>query len=158
MKFSTREDIEAPIEFVFDEVSDFDRLERQALRRGVKFKRVSAGDANGLGLGWHAKVNFRGKPREVDAEISEVDVPNGYTVSSKTSGIEAVLTVELVALSRQRTRLAVGLEVTPRSLSGRLLVQSLKLAKASLQRRFDNRIADYAQGMGERYSDERGAV
>ena len=57
-----------------------------------------------------------------------------------------------MALSRGRTRVAVELEVKPLNLSARLLVQSLKLAKGSLTRKYKLRIGEYAKGMEERYA------
>lgn len=36
MKFSTRKDIEAPLKFVFNRISDFAAIERQIMRRGVE--------------------------------------------------------------------------------------------------------------------------
>jgi hypothetical protein len=58
--------------------------------------------------------------------------------------------VELVALSRGRTRLSVELELKPRSISARLLVQSLKLARANLNKKFHLRMADYARELEDR--------
>jgi len=58
--------------------------------------------------------------------------------------------VDLVALSRARTRLSVGLDVTPRTLAGRLMIQSMKLAKGNLSKRFRLRVADYAMDVEER--------
>ena len=51
--------------------------------------------------------------------------------------------------------MAVGLEVKPNSLSARLLVQSMKLAKSNLTKRFKVAVADYAETI-ER--DHRGVV
>jgi hypothetical protein len=60
-------------------------------------------------------------------------------------------TVDLVALSRSTTRMSVRLEITAQSMAARLLLQSLRLAKGSLNKRFDTAIADFARSMGERY-------
>ena len=43
MKFSTREDIEAPVDHVFAEVSDFAGFERRALRHGADITRLDEG-------------------------------------------------------------------------------------------------------------------
>jgi hypothetical protein len=58
--------------------------------------------------------------------------------------------VDLVALSPARTRLNVDLEITPRNLAGRLLIQSVKLAKGNLSKRFRLRVAEYAMDVEDR--------
>ena len=46
--------------------------------------------------------------------------------------------------------MAVALDMKPLNLSARLLIQSLKLAKSSLTKKFKDRVADYAKNLGER--------
>ena len=152
MKISTREDIEAPIDYVFWEVSDFDGIERQILRRGVRLERVSTGGEDKLGMSWTARVPFRGRQRDVSAHVAELTAPTFYRISSTTGGVLADVAVELVALSRNRTRVVIGIDIRPASLSARLLIQSMKLAKSNLQRRFDQRVAEYALAITERYA------
>ena len=66
-----------------------------------------------------------------------------------------VMTTELVALSKNRTRIMLSFDIKPLNLSARLLVQSLKLAKTSLTKKFKLRAAEYAKTLEERH--QRGA-
>ncbi|MEE9428201.1 MAG: SRPBCC family protein [Paracoccaceae bacterium] len=152
MKFSTRQDIEAPIEFVFDRTADFDALERQALRRGIEVDRADNLNCNGCGMQWNVRFPFRGKSRKAKGELTEYDVPNSYLIQSVSGGVEADFDVEFLPLSRGRTRVIVGLQLSPKSLSAKLLVQSLKLVKSSLDERFANRIKQFASDIQNRYS------
>lgn len=150
MKLSSREDIEAPIDRVFDSLCEFESFERAAMRRGADVMRVDALTYPGVGMTWDARFPFRGKRREMRVVTTRFEPPQEMIVQAESPGMHATFAVELIALSRSRTRMIVGLEMLPRTLSARLLVQSLKLAKTSLTKRFRLRFAEYAQGMEER--------
>lgn len=155
MKFSTNEDIEAPIEDVFAMLCDFEMFERSAMRRGVEVQRTDKLTAPGVGMQWDASFSMRGKQREVSIEVISFDRPNEMVMESRSQGLLGVMTIELVALSRNRTRISVSFDIKPLNLSARLLVQSLKLAKASLTKKYKTRIAEYAKGMEERYQQKK---
>ncbi|MEE4345550.1 MAG: SRPBCC family protein [Paracoccaceae bacterium] len=150
MKFSAKEDIEAPIEQVFALVSDFESLERAALRRGAEVQRTDSLRKPGVGMRWMAAFMARGRQRKLDIEMTEYESPNGMRFHSVAQGLETDMKVEFVALSRGRTRLSVDLELKPKSISARLLVQSLKLARANLSKKFHLRMADYARDLEDR--------
>jgi hypothetical protein len=152
MKFSTREDIDAPIDQVFEMLSDFDVYERNALRRGADVRRIDDFKVPAVGMQWKAAFTMRGKPRDLEITLAEYDRPNCLLFQSKSSGIEGALSMDLMALSRGRTRLSVALELKPKNLSARLLVQSLKLAKSNLTMRFKQRVADYAKVIEDRHN------
>jgi hypothetical protein len=92
----------------------------------------------------------RGRQRKLDIEMTEYESPNGMRFHSVAQGLETDMKVEFVALSRGRTRLSVDLELKPKSISARLLVQSLKLARANLSKKFHPRMADYARDLEDR--------
>ncbi len=147
MKFSTREDIDAPIAWVFEAVTDFDGFERQMLRRGIEVAHDDACPPPEPGARWKAKLTWRDRPMEIDAELVSVDEGTGYAIESTANGIDCMTVIDLVALSKTRTRLFVSMDLRPTTLSSRLLIQSLKLTKGSLTRRFKARVAEFAQGI-----------
>lgn len=150
MKFSAREDISGPIEQVFDALCDFEAFERLAMRRGAELQRVDPLTRPGVGMKWRVTYTMRGRKREFDLELVEFDRPDQMVFDARSSGIDARFTVDLLALSRNRTRMSVALDLTPLNLSARLLIQSLKLAKSNLSKRFKDRVAEYGKGLGER--------
>ena len=157
MKFSTKEDIEAPIEFVFSQLSDFQSFERSALRRGAEVQRLDGHRAPSVGMAWDVAFKLRGKMRQMQMELTRYDPPNGMVFSSLSPKMGGDMVVDLVALSRGRTRLSVDIELHPRNLSSRLMVQSLKLARSSLTKRYHLRVAGFAKDLEDRFKKRRHA-
>lgn len=150
MKFSTREDIEAPIEYAFGQVGDFGTFERQALRRGADVRRLDSGPVK-VGSAWDVAFKFRGKDRRMRLTVAALEQPNLIHLDAISPNIEATAHIDLVPLSPHRTRIAVAINIGAKTLSARLLLQSLKLAKSNLTNRFKKRVADFSQDIEDRF-------
>lgn len=150
MKFSCREDVSVPAEAVFDSLSDFAAFERAALRRGARLRRLDSLRQPGAGLSWDVTFPFRGKQRQMIADLRRFEPPEVIEFAGVSPNFEMVLGFALVALSRQRTRLHAEFEIRPRSLGARLMVQSAKLGRASLNTRYSKRIAALARDIEAR--------
>lgn len=152
MKLTSKENIEVPVEQVFDMLTDFERHERLAMRRGAEVSRTDTQNEPGVGVGWDIVFGFRGKERKMNLEVTGFDRPHEMTLQAKLQGLDSDINIELVALSRKLTRLNVSIEIVPNTLSARLLVQSFKLAKGNIGKRFDARMTTQARDMEERYT------
>lgn len=152
MIFTAREDVEAPIDFVFGQVTDFPVFERMAIRHGADVRRTDNLKSTGPGMAWHAAFELRGKRRQMDFEMTRYEPPSGFVMESRSPNMGGHMVVDLVALSRGRTRISVETALNPKSLTSRLLVQSMKLAQRKLTQRFRTRVATFAEGLEDRYS------
>ncbi|MDG1738136.1 MAG: SRPBCC family protein [Paracoccaceae bacterium] len=150
MIFETKEDINAPIEQVFPYIADFAGFERSALRRGAEVKRLDTLTGPGPGMKWDLKFQLRGKRREFRLEMAQYDPPNGMRFHTSTTGVDGVMHVDLIAMSRSSTRMSIKLEMQANNLTGRLLLQSLKLAKSSIAGRVNTKLYEFARGTEER--------
>ncbi|MGV6850486.1 MAG: SRPBCC family protein [Marinibacterium sp.] len=157
MKFSTKEDVEAPIDHVFSRLADFEAHERAAVRRGVEVRRVDTAKAPGVGMSWRAIFDLRGRQRDAEIVVSEFDMPNRVRFQSMSQGLSGDMIMDLVPLSRNRTRIAIEIDLKPKSMPARLLIQSLKITKKTLTKRFKLRVADYARNMEDGYARKQGA-
>lgn len=150
MIFQTQEDIHAPIGQVFPLVSDFAGFERAALRRGAEVLRKDNLREPGPGMKWDLRFDLRGKRRDVELEMAQYDPPQSMRFFTYASGVEGVMTVDLIELSRNTTRLVIRLEMRANTLTGKLLLQSLKLAKGTLVGRVESKMYDFARGTEKR--------
>lgn len=151
MQFSTKEDIEVPITDAFHLLSDFERFERFAIRRGADVERVQSYSPPRLGMCWCVEFMLRGRQRRVDVKLVDYSSPTSMRFDGEGSGIDGFISLELVELSAKRTRLSVKLNLKPKTLSARLLVQSLKLAKSNLNNRFKMRVATFAKTIEDQH-------
>lgn len=150
MEFSAKEDIEAPIADVFGILSDFEGFERSAIRRGVDVLRRGDVSAPDRGLAWDTRFSFRGKERALRISLTGYEPVTAMTLTGEGSGLDGQMQIELLALSPRRTRMSVRFGIQPKTLSARLLVQSLKLAKTKLTRKFKLRVAEFAKSAEDR--------
>ena len=151
MEFTTREDIEAPIKYVFEQVTDFTSFERSIMRRGGDVERISGGDAAVVGTKWRVKFLLRGAERIVNAEVVAVDAPNAITIDVTSKSADATLRVDLVALSPARTRLNVKATAAAKSIPAKLVFQSVKFARTKNKNRFSAMVAGFAIDVETRY-------
>ena len=82
--------------------------------------------------------------------MATLDQPHEMVLECKSPGLFTTMTAELVALSKTRTRVMVVFDIKPLN----LLVQSIKLAKASMTKKYKLRVAEFAKSMEERYERE----
>lgn len=147
---ATREDISAPIEAVFEQLSDFDGFERAAMRRGAEVMRTDSLATHGPGMSWRAGFDYRGKERKANIELTDYDTPERMKAQVHSSGVEVEVVIELVAMSRTRTRMNLSVDARPRTIPARLMIQSMKLARQTVLKRFRRRVGEYAVEMEER--------
>ncbi len=151
MKFSTKEDIEAPIADTFELFTEFDHFEKSALRRGADVSRTDSPRKSGVGMAWASTFKLRGKNRNVSAEMVGFDPSESYTVELQSNDITAFAVVELIALLKSHTRASISIELKPKSLSGRLMVQTMRLGKTRLDKRFKMRVSDFVLNIERQY-------
>lgn len=155
MQFKTHQDLQVPVAYVYQRVTNFEAYERQALRQGAHVARVDGNGPVGVGSSWDVAFTFRGKDRQLRAKIVEMVEPTDLAIDTDAKGLASDLRVSLLALSQQTTRVTVSVEMSAKSLSARLLLQSLKLARGTLQGRFEKRIKQQLKAIQEDY--QRGA-
>lgn len=153
MQFSAQQDIEAPIEAVFEKMTAFEVYERAAMRRAAEVRRSDVLPAPGVGAKWDVLFMLRGKKRDLALEVTTYVPPTDLVVSLESKNITGSVRCELFALSKTRTRLIVETEIRPLTLPARLLVQSLKLTKSALTEKYKTRIADFAAEIETRHTD-----
>lgn len=151
MQFSAKEDIDAPIGYVFAQLTDYRSFERAALRRGADVRRLDDLPSPGLGMAWEVSFTMRGRRRDIQMELTQVDAPNTLVLSSRSPAMGGSFVIDLVALSKSRTRMSMNLDLKPANLSTRLLVQSMKLARGRITKRYRNLILNLAKELAERH-------
>ncbi len=154
MKFSNQQDIDVPIAYVYRRVTNFAAYERQALRQGAHVVRVDGDGPVGVGATWDVAFTFRNKDRQLRAQVTELVAPDGLVVMTHAKGLTSETRLSLVALAQQTTRVQVQVVLVANSMSARLLLQSLKLAKTNLNNRFRKRVREQLKTIALDY--ERG--
>ncbi len=155
MKLIAKIDLEAPAAFVYAQLADHAAWEREALRRGADIERPADMPQSGTGAGWRIQVPFRGKMRKVMLKVEQMEPDSSLAFSFDGQSLQGDALLEVQALSARRSRLRVTLDAKPKTLSARLFINTLRLAKGRVQARFDKRLGQLAVRIESSHAEAR---
>ncbi|SOC10890.1 hypothetical protein [Rhodobacter maris] len=150
MKFSNRVDVALAPDHLFSHLTDVAAIEQVARRKGVTMRRLDSLREIGAGMSWEVGFMLRGKPREMIVDLARFEPARCTEYAGTSSSFQLTLLLEFTALEAGRTRLSTVLELRPRTLGARLLLQSARLGRANLDRRYDARIKSFLRALEAR--------
>ena len=151
MKLAARYDIEAPVDFAYRAVTDFEAWQHLAAQRGASVTRKDPPGGPGQGSEWQVSFPFRAKTRNATLHLVTASPTSQMTVSASSKLVDGEVTVELLNLGANRTRIEVRLEARPKTLAARIYVQTLRLARKKLEANFSKRVAQFAADLEDSY-------
>ncbi len=152
MNFTSKQDINAPTQHVFQQLSDFDFFESYAMRMGAQVERMDVFTQPQPGMCWNIKGHFRGKDRDLELTLDSYYPSDTLSYYCITKSLSATIGFDIIPLSRTESRMKVSVDVTAKGISARVALQSAKLAKKSLDRKFDARMHSFAAAIGDKYT------
>ena len=153
MKLTARTDIDAPFGFVYESLADHESWVREATARGLAIERLADAPVSGPGAGWLAQVPFRGKLVALELQVADQKPSEQLGYSLRTNSFDGTITLSVMALSARRTRLHMAIEISPRTVIARVLINTLRLAKGRAQARMDHRLAQMGGQIEGRWRD-----
>lgn len=140
MKLKVSEDADCPVDQGFAVLTDYASIEEELRSHGMQITRVQGWQELALGVAWLGRGEIRGKMRQVEAKVTALEPGRMVEVEARIGGMRAIYETRLVPLGDRITRVNVTLDMRPETLSARLLVQSLKLARGRVLDRMQVRL------------------
>lgn len=144
MELTSEQEIAAPRAQVFAALTDFAAVEARMKARGTTLERLDSGTTT-EGAEWEARFRLRGRERRLHLVLADCAAPEklGLTGDSPAFAIESMIT--LAAPTPETTRMRVTFIARPRTTGARLALQSLRLVRGRMERRFDAAVARLAE-------------
>ncbi len=135
MKFKVSEDVDAPIGLVWEQFTDFSGFENEARGRGVELTRTGNWAETREGVEWRGAATVRGKRRTITAKVVRLVTEDICAIDSRIGGMDCNYEMSFVALSPEVTRVSMELNLSANTLTARLFLQTMKLARGRISQR-----------------------
>lgn len=147
MRIALKQDVALPADATFAGATDFARLERAAARRGVRVTRTDGLATPGPGMSWNLAFRLRGRDRLVHTTLTGIGPPRRAVFAGRSDHLDVGLVISVIALSRDRSRLVVEIDIRPRTLRARVMVQSARMARSRVEARLSAQMRKFADSL-----------
>ena len=151
MKLVAKYDIQAPVDYVYAQLADFEAWERMALRRGVEVTRTDRLTRVGAGMQWQVSFHLRGKERRLSLRVASLTPTSHLAIAVGSALFDGEVRLDLLDVAPDRTGVEVRFEAKPKTLSARIYLQTLRLARKKVDRSFAQRVAQLAVEIEDRH-------
>jgi hypothetical protein len=151
MKFKVSEDVDAPRRMVWDKMTDFTAMETDARGRGATVIRVGNWTELAEGVEWRGEVTVRGKVRPLSSRVARLVQEDICLIESRIGGMSCVYELSFVSLTPEVTRVAVVLDLSAQTLTARLILQTMKLARGRVMQRLQGIVARQGNAVEAEY-------
>lgn len=151
MKFKVSEDVDAPQSMVWTRFTDFSGFEEDVRGRGATITRVGNWQHAAEGVEWRGEVTIRGKARAVSSKVTRMVPQDLCVIESRVGGMDVYYEMSFVPLSQEVTRVALVLDLSADTLTARLLLQTLKLARGKVLQRLQGTLARQGNAVESEY-------
>lgn len=130
-------------ETAYARLADFDALETVITGYGIQIDQRTPGWPDGVERAWKLRIGLRGVERVVSARVVEVTPPEGYVAEAKTDGLAARIEMAIAAEGDARSAVTLTVDATARGITGKVLLTSLNLARATIDAKFHDRVTAF---------------
>ena len=126
---------------VWARFTDFSGFEEDARGRSAILNRVGNWTQTVQGVEWRGEVTVRGKSRPITAKVTQLVPQELCIVDSRIGGMNCHQEIIFVPLSTTVTRVALMLDLSADTLTARLLLQTMKLARGRVLQKLQGVLA-----------------
>lgn len=152
MRLTAVHAINAPLDFVFREFTNFADFEAHAQERNLSVKRTDSLDDVGAGMGWEISGVVRGKHRDVSVTMDDFRQNDTMQYTSATGAMSGKMFFEFEDLGSDVTEVTFHVDPTADSISSRLILQSIRLAKNSVEKRIKKSMRIFGETIETKYT------
>ncbi|MDG4647114.1 hypothetical protein P6F26_01540 [Roseibacterium sp. SDUM158017] len=145
MKFKVAEDVEAPLSWTWAGFTDFSAVEADIRARDADLERVDGWQVARPGAAWRGSVPVQGRAQPIEARITTFAPEEAIVIESRVGGMACTYEMTLAPLPDGMTRVSIVLELRASTMSARLMLQTLKLARRRAMRRIEGALVRQGQ-------------
>lgn len=151
MRLTAVHAINAPVDFVFKEFTNFAGFEAHAQERELTVERTDDLTDIGAGMGWHISGMVRGKHRDIEINLDELRENDRAQYTSASGAMSGQMFFEFEDLGADVTEVTFHVEPQADSISSRLILQSIRLAQNSVEKRIKKSIRIFGEQIEAKY-------
>ncbi|MCF6305106.1 MAG: SRPBCC family protein [Rhodobacteraceae bacterium] len=135
MKFDYKTTVNAPVEFVFARLTDFEKFEKVGFGNISKFKPIGDIAAPEIGAKWKLRSEFQGRQRSFSLQLRELIENKSVVLGNGSDKFDVEASFGLAKIDDENTGFIFEINSSAKTITGRLIMQTMQLARSRIEKK-----------------------